>query len=74
MFSYGQQLITGTCIMQALIYMCLLTITCLHNKTALLPTMGIGNSRHINNYVDYASMTLHDMVNLSMPILQVYQH
>ena len=57
----------GTCIVQAMIYIHLLTITCLHNKAAVVTKslynfdslttnhMGINDSRHIDNYTDYIS-------------------
>ena len=57
----------GTCIVQSLIYMHLLTIRCLHNKAAVVTKnvrnfdslttnhMGLSNSRYIDNYADYAS-------------------
>ena len=65
MFSYKQQLLTGACIVQAL--MCLLTITLaitdkMHNVNKM-DNVNISHSRHINNYVDYASLTLHDIAS-----------
>ena len=34
--NYEGAIITGACIVQALIFMCLLTITCLHKKAAVV--------------------------------------
>ena len=60
---------TGTCIMQMPIYMCLLKITCLHNKTVLVTKMlaksiclGVSNNRLINNYTDYVKLTLCNVI------------
>ena len=56
---------------QVLIYMCLLTITCLHNKAAVVikTTAGAWIIMRIMQL-----LTLHDTINLSTPFLQAYQH
>ena len=56
----------GTCIVQALIYLHLLTITCLHNKATIVTKAcfrsicpGVQlcgrSTTNIDNYVDYAN-------------------
>ena len=42
--------------------------------TAWLLNIGISNSRCIDNYVDYTSGWLCDVINLSIPFLQNYWH
>ena len=71
---WRRELITSafiTSIVKALIYMHLLTMTCLHNKAAvvskylLTATAGVGNSRCIDNFADYtidSSYILHAIV------------
>ena len=51
--SYRHQLITGVGIAQTLIYMCLLTITCLHNKAAVVTTPSLTTDN--SEYADYAT-------------------
>ena len=68
-----QVLITGVCIVQALIYMCLLTIACLYNKAAVVTKMPvkffIGVAVTLNNRHLYCAATdLHVLVNNNMLI------
>ena len=75
----GSQILHGgpnnsICIVQVPIYILLLTITCLHNKAAVVTKnacksiclgVQLQHSRGIDNYADY-TLTLSDIINCVM--------